>query len=294
MIEARSTVPVASIVADYMELTKPKLTMLAVLTTMVSFYLGSQPLDLAMLGHALLGTVMVAAGAAALNHAFEHEVDRRMARTRNRPVATGRISIRDAAVFGTVVAGAGVLYLWIAVNPLTGGLGLLAVASYVGVYTPLKTRTPLCTVVGAVPGALPCMMGWTAARGEIGMEGFVLFSILFAWQLPHFLAIAWMYREDYARAGLPMLTVVEPDGASTIRQILLWTLALVPISVAPSALGLTTPLYSYEAFALGAAFAVSGAMLAARPTRANARLVLLASVVYLPLLQAALFLGKVR
>lgn len=294
MIEARSAVPVASVVADYVELTKPKLTMLAVLTTMVSFYLGSQPLDLLLLGHALIGTLMIASGAAALNHVLEHEVDQRMARTRNRPIAAGRISWRDGAIFGTVVASVGVVYLWLAVNALTGGLGLVAVVTYVGLYTPLKTRMPLCTVVGAVPGALPCMMGWTAARGTIGMEGLVLFAILFVWQLPHFLAIAWMYRDDYARAGLPMLTVVEPDGASTIRQIVIWTLALVPISMAPTALGVTTASYSVEALVLGLGFALSGALLATNPTRVGARRVLLASVIYLPLLQAALLLGKVR
>lgn len=294
MIEARSTVPVGSVLADYVELTKPKLTMLAVLTTMVSFYLGSQPLDLLLLGHALIGTLMIASGAAALNHVLEHEVDQRMARTRNRPVAAGRISIRDGAIFGSLVAAAGVVYLWLEVNALTGVLGLVAVVTYVCLYTPLKTRTPLCTVVGAVPGALPCMMGWTAARGTIGMEGLVLFAILFVWQIPHFLAIAWMYRDDYARAGLPVLTVVEPDGTSTIRQIIIWTLALVPISMATTTLGVTTASYALAALVLGLGFFLCGVLLAGNPTRVGARRVLLASVIYLPLLQAALLLGKVR
>jgi protoheme IX farnesyltransferase len=291
MIEAQARP--ASLAADYLELTKPKLTLLAVLTTMVAFYLGSQPLDIVLLFHTLLGTAMMGGGAAALNHVLERDVDSRMTRTRRRPIPSGRLAIRDGALFGVVLAGAGVVYLWAMVNPLTGVLALVAVLSYVIVYTPLKTRTPLCTVIGAVPGALPCMMGWTAARGQIGMEGLVLFAILFVWQLPHFLAIAWMYREDYAQAGLPMLPVVEPDGGSTIRQILIWSLALVPISMMPSLLGITTPTYFFSAFALGLAFLAAGVLLAVRPTRASARAVLLASVAYLPLLQAALLLGKV-
>ncbi|NDD28519.1 MAG: protoheme IX farnesyltransferase [Proteobacteria bacterium] len=293
-MEASTTEPVSSLVSDYVELTKPRLTVLAVFTTIVAFYLGSQPLDLVLLGHTLLGTIMIASGAAALNHAFEREVDQRMWRTRSRPIAAGRVTARDGALFGGLLATVGTVYLWLAVNPLTGGLALLAVLSYVLVYTPLKTRTPLCTVVGAVPGALPCMMGWTAARGQIGMEGLVLFSVLFVWQLPHFLAIAWMYQEDYARAGLPMLTVVEPDGTSTIRQIIIWTLTLVPISMTPSLLGVTTPAYFFVALVLGIGFVLSGVMLAVRPTRASARRVLLASVIYLPLLQIAMLLGKVR
>lgn len=295
MIEARTTpVPLASVLADYVELTKPKLTLLAVFTTVVSFYLGSPTLDLALLGHTLIGTIMIASGAAALNHALEGEVDQLMLRTRQRPIPAGRVSVRDGLVFGTLLSGAGTAYLWLAVNPLTGGLALLAVLSYVGLYTPMKRRSALCTVVGAVPGALPCMMGWTAARGQIGTEGLVLFSILFVWQLPHFLAIAWMYRDDYARAGLPVLPVVEPDGASTIRQVLIWSLVLIPISMTPSVLGVTTPAYFFLALVLGLAFLASGVLLAVRPTRASARTVLLASVLYLPLLEVALLIWKVR
>lgn len=293
MIEAPQVVRTAPLVADFIELTKPKLTLLAVLTTMVAFYLGSQPVDVILLFHTLVGTAMMGAGAASLNHVMEREVDSRMWRTRNRPIPSGRLSMRDGAVFGLLLAASGIMYLWVMVNALTGVLALLAVVSYVLIYTPLKTRTPLCTVIGAIPGALPCMMGWTAARGQIGWEGFVLFSILFVWQLPHFLAIAWMYREDYARAGLPMLPVVEPDGGSTIRQILVWTLALLPISMMPSMLGVTGSVYFFFAFALGIGFLLAGVNLALRPTRASARAVLLTSVVYLPLLQAAMLFGKI-
>lgn len=292
MIEARISTRVLPALADYLELTKPRLTLLAVITTVVAFYLGSQPLDGSRFTHTLLATMMMAAGAAALNHVMEREVDGRMWRTRNRPLPAGRLPMRDAALFGSLLAITGIAWLWLGVNALTGLLGLLAVFIYVFVYTPLKTRTPLCTIVGAVPGALPCMMGWTAARGELGIEGFVLFAILFVWQLPHFLSIAWMYREDYARAGLPMLPVVEPDGRSTIRQILVWMLALLPISMTPSLLGVTTPVYFFFAFALGLAFLGAGVNLALRPTRASARAVLLASVVYLPLLEAAMLFGK--
>lgn len=292
MIEACPSYSAASVLADYVELTKPRLTVLALFTTSVSFYLGSQPLDALLLGHTLIGTLMIASGAAALNNAMEGDVDQLMLRTRRRPVAAGRIPARDAGVFGTLLALAGILNLWFLVNALTGALALVAVLTYVGAYTPMKRRTPLCTLVGAVAGALPCMMGWTAARSQIGLEGLVLFAILFVWQLPHFLAIAWMHREDYARAGMPMLPVVEPDGASTIRQVLLWTVALVPLSMMPSALGVTAPFYLYIALVLGVGFVLAGALLAARPSRASARAVLLASVAYLPLLQVALFLGK--
>lgn len=292
MIGTQSAPRSAPLLADYVELTKPRLTLLAVLTTTVAFYLGSQPLDYLLLLHTLLGTAMMGAGAATLNHVLEWEVDGRMWRTRNRPLPSGRMPMREAAVFGALLSMAGVAYLWIMVNALTGTLALAAVATYVLIYTPLKTRTALCTVVGAIPGALPCMMGWTAARGTIGMEGLVLFSILFVWQLPHFLAIAWMYREDYARAGLPMLPVVAPDGGSTIRQILVWTLVLVPISMTPTLQGVTGPAYFVVALVLGLGFLMTGLHMALRPTRASARAVLLASVIYLPLLQAAMLLGK--
>lgn len=282
-----------ALLADYVELTKPRLTLLAVLTTTVAFFLGlSTTLDLRLLGHTLLGTAMMCAGAATLNHVIERDVDGRMWRTRNRPLPARRVRVQEAAAFGVLLSLAGVATLWILVNALTGLLALIAVVVYVLMYTPLKTVTPLCMLVGAVPGAMPSLIGWTAVRGYIGIEGIALSAILFYWQLPHFLAIAWMYRHDFARAGLPVLPVVHPDGDSTFRQILLWSLTLVPISTMPGLLGMTRPLYLPIAVALGIAFLAVNLSLAARPTHARARAVLLASIVYLSLIQIAMLVAK--
>lgn len=283
----------SSLVSDWVELTKPRLTSLAVLTTMASFYLGSQEgVNLSLLAATIAGTAMMGGGGAALNQVMEVEVDERMRRTRGRPLPDGRVARRDALFFGLALSGASVLYLGAAVNPLTGLLAALALASYLLAYTPLKRRSPLCTVVGAVPGALPAMMGWTAARNVIGLEGWVLFCILFLWQIPHFLSIAWLYRDDYARAGLPMLPVVEPDGDSTSRQILIWTIALIPVSVAPTLLGMTGPHYFWVATLMGLAFLYSGVRMATQRNPRSARALLLASVAYLPLLQVAMLVDK--
>lgn len=195
-------------------------------------------------------------------------------------------------LFGITLAVTSVAYLAAAVNPLTGFLAAVALASYLLAYTPLKRRTPLCTVVGAVPGALPAMMGWTAARNAIGVEGWVLFAILFMWQIPHFLSIAWLYREDYARAGLPMLPVVEPDGDSTSRQVIVWTVALVPMSLAPTLLGITGWTYLWAALLLGLFFLHSGIRMGMSRSPRSARALLLASVAYLPLLQGIMLVDK--
>jgi len=283
-----------AVAADYVELTKPRLTILAVITTVCSFYLGSRgAVDFGRALHTLLGAAMMGAGGATLNMVLESEVDSRMARTRRRPLPAGRMDARQALWFGAALSIAAPLYLAATVNTLTALLCVVALLSYVFVYTPLKTRTPLCTVIGAVPGALPCMMGWTAARNEIGIEGWILFAILFVWQMPHFLAIAWMYREDYERAGLPMLPVVEPDGNSTARQVIIWCMVLIPMSMAPTLAGITTGAYFFEAFALGLGFLAAGLWMALRRTRPSARALLLASVIYLPLLQVAMLLNKV-
>lgn len=284
---------IKAVLADFVELTKPRLTTLSVVTTMSSFYLGTRgAMDLTLFVHTLLGAAMMGAGGAALNQAWEHESDARMRRTSRRPLPAGRLEMRHALWFGGTLSLAAPLYLALAVNLLTGVLSLIALVSYVFVYTPLKTRTPLCTVVGAVPGALPCMMGWTAVRSEIGVEGWILFSILFIWQIPHFLSIAWMYLEEYRDAGLPMLPVVEPDGGSTSRQVIIWCLVLLPISMAPSIVGITGYAYFFEAFFLGLLYLGAAVSMAMLRTRVSARRLLLTSVIYLPLLQAALLVNK--
>lgn len=293
-IQTAPRVGAPRVLADFLELTKPRLTGMAVITTMCSFYLGVRgPMDYMLLLHTLLGAAMMGAGGATLNQFLEREVDGRMHRTRNRPLPTGRMGMNVALAFGLLLSLAAPLYLAAAVNVLTGALAVVALVSYVLIYTPLKTRTPLCTVVGAVPGALPCMMGWTAARNDIGTEGWVLFAILFLWQIPHFLSIAWMYRDEYRSAGLPMLPVAEPDGASTFRQVIIWTMILLPTSMAPTLLGMTGRAYFFEAFALGLVFLAFSVNMALVRDRLSARRLLLCSVIYLPLLQAALLLNKV-
>ena len=216
------------------ELFKLRLTILVLLTTFVGFYLGWRgPMAWGLMLHTLLGTALLAAGASALNQLLERDYDARMRRTEDRPLPSGRMTPEAALIIGGVCAGAGVIWLALAVNQLTAMLGALTLASYLFVYTPLKRLTTLNTAVGAIPGALPPLMGWTAARGEVTGEGWALFAILFFWQLPHFLAIAWMYREDYARAGFVMLPVADPTGARTGKQALSHTLGLLPVSLCP-------------------------------------------------------------
>ncbi len=280
--------------SDLIELTKPRITGLVLVTTAVGFYLGSVgALDLSTLLHALLGTAMLAAGTNALNQYAERDADAQMKRTAVRPLPSGRLSPKAALSFSVGISAGGALYLAAAVNPLTALLGIVALASYIFVYTPLKRRTSLCTVVGAVPGAIPVLMGWTAARGSLDVLAWVLFAIVFLWQLPHFLAIAWMYRADYARAGFPMLPVLDPEGTSTGRQVILYSLALLPVSLLTTVLDLTGALYFFGALTLGLAFVGLGLRLAVAPTGADARRLFLASVVYLPALLILMVVDKV-
>jgi protoheme IX farnesyltransferase len=237
-----------------------------------------------------VGTLLSSAGAAALNMVLERDADAKMERTKDRPLPAGRLSPGEALAFGTLLSAGGVAYLAAAVNLLTAGLAAAALASYLGLYTPLKRRTSLCTLVGAIPGALPPVMGWAAARGTLDVGAAALFLILFFWQLPHFLALAWMYREDYARAGQPMLPVAEPDGASTGRQVVLQTLALVVASSLPAGLGLAGPGYLAAALALGAGFLGFGIAFSTLRSRERAWRLFMASVTYLPLLLGALIL----
>ena len=241
---------------------------------------------------ALLGTWLVAAGSSALNHAFEHQLDAMMERTANRPVASGRMKARAAVAFGLLLGCGGLLLLAWRVNWMTALLGLVAFLGYVVIYTPLKVKSSLSTLVGAVPGAIPPMMGWTAVSGELEAGAWILFGVLFLWQLPHFLAIAWLLRDDYARAGFPMLPVVEPDGRSTARQMVLYGVALIPVSLAPAVLGLAGRSYFAGALVLGVLYAALGVAFALDRSDVKARRVLLASVIYLPAVLGVLALDR--
>jgi protoheme IX farnesyltransferase len=269
----------------YLELTKPDITVLVVITAAAAFWLGSgSPVDRAGLRHVLIGITALSAGIAAMNHYLEREIDGRMRRTSRRPLPSGRLRPRHALIFGLSLSIFAEAYLFFFLNSVTALLGAVAFGSYLFVYTPLKTRTTLCTAIGAVPGALPALMGWTAARGEISPGGWVLFAILFLWQFPHFFAIAWMYREDYARAGIRMLPVVDPEGRRTGRQIVLYTLLLVGVSFLPPLFGLSGALYLVGAVLLGGYFLWHSVRAARTRARGHARHVLKASIVYLPLL----------
>lgn len=284
----------ASRLADYAELTKPRITLMVVVTTAAGYYLGARgAIDLVGLLHALLGTGVIAAAASALNQVLERDTDARMLRTRDRPLPAGRLELPAAAAFGMSLAVLGAAYLGLAVNLLTGAIGVVTLLLYVLVYTPLKRRSSLCTIVGAVPGALPPVMGWTAATGALSAEAWVLFTILFFWQLPHFLAIAWNYREDYARGGQPMLSVEDPEGTSTGRQIVLYCMALLPVSLAPSIVHLSGALYFWGALALGLLYLAAGLHAARDRSHRAALLLLRVSVIYLPALLGLMTFDKV-
>ena len=271
--------------AAYVELTKPRITFLIVLTSAAGFALASRgPIDYVALASALLGIGLLSSGIATLNQYAERDLDGLMRRTANRPLPTGKLAPWEALAFGAATTILAEAYLLVFVNPLSALLGLTVIAGYLFAYTPLKTRTSLSTLVGAFPGAVPPLIGWTAARGSLSLEGWVLFAILFLWQFPHFLAIAWMYREDYSRAGILMLPVVEPNGRVTAQQIVVYTLMLLPVSLLPVALGMSGRLYLYGAIVLGLLFLYSSLRAAFSMSRQQARRLLLASVLYLPLL----------
>ena len=272
-------------VAAYAELTKPRITFLIVLTSAAGFALGSLGrIDYVAMLSALFGIALLSSGIATLNQYAERELDGLMRRTANRPLPAGKLAPWEALAFGSGLTLAAEAYLLVFVNPLSAALGLFVIAGYLFAYTPLKTRTSLSTWVGAFPGAVPPLIGWTAARGSISLEGWVLFAILFLWQFPHFLAIAWMYREDYSRAGIVMLPVVEPDGRVTAQQIVIYTVMLLPVSLLPVALGMSGKIYLYGALVLGLLFLYSSLRTAFSMSRQQARRLLLASVLYLPLL----------
>jgi protoheme IX farnesyltransferase len=276
---------------------KPRLNFLVLVTTAVGFYMGAR----GTLGahwvafvHTMLGTALTAAGASVLNQYVERAHDHKMRRTANRALPSGRVRPVEALTFGVLLTAGGVLYLALAVSPLVAALGALTHGSYVFVYTPMKRWTTLCTVVGAIPGAIPPMMGWAAASGEVTPPAWALFGILFFWQLPHFLAIAILYRDDYAAGGFKMLPVVDREMTFTGQQIVLWGLALIPVSLTPVMMGIAGVGYFAAAVLLGLGFWAAGVRCAwTRGARPDARRLFLASIIYLPLLVAAMVAGKV-
>jgi protoheme IX farnesyltransferase len=276
-----------------MELTKPRITALILLCAAVGFLFGSpNSLRLWVLAHVLLGTALMASGTSALNQWYEADSDARMRRTCKRPIAAGRIKRLDGFIFGVVLSVAGFADLWFGANPLAAGAGLFTLVTYILFYTPLKRRSAVCTTVGAVPGAMPPLIGYVAASGTLDAKALALFLILFVWQFPHFYAIAWMYREDYARGGIRMLPVIEPDGESTARRIVVCSMLLIPISLVPGLVGITGSVYAIAAVAAGLGMLFIGARLQRERTVARARHVLLASVVYLPALLAVMVLDR--
>jgi heme o synthase len=279
----------------FADLVKARLTTLVLLTTLVGFYLGWRgPMDYALLFHTLFGTALVAAGAAALNQLLEREHDARMRRTANRPLPSGRLQPVTVMLFGGACSVAGLLYLAAFVNSLTSVIGAVTLVSYLFIYTPLKRVTWLNTAVGAIPGGLPPLMGWAAARGEVAGGGWVLFAILAFWQLPHFYAIAWIYRDEYAKAGFQMLPVVDPDGQHTTRQAVSHTLALLMVSMMPFLFHLAGPVYLAGASLLSVGMLAFAILFARQLTMASARRLFFASIVYLPLLLSLLVFDKVK
>ena len=278
--------------AAYLELTKPRITFLIVLTSAAGFCLGSiGTVNYLLFAHALIGIALLSSGIATLNQFMERDLDALMRRTADRPLPSGLFPF-EALWFGVTLTLMAEAYLALFVNVLTALLGLTVIAGYLFVYTPLKTRTSLSTALGAFPGAMPPLMGWTAARGEIDVAAWVLFAILFLWQFPHFLAIAWMYREDYGRAGIRMLPVLEPDGRVTGQQIIAYSVMLLPVSLLPAVLGLSGKIYLIAAFVLGLLFVASSVRAALSKSNQHARQLLLASVLYLPILFGVMVLNR--
>ncbi len=268
----------------FFELTKPRIAFLLVLTSAAGFYLGTAgTFDAVLFVHSMVAITLLAFGVATLNQYLERKIDPLMERTSTRPLPTGRVTPAEALIFGAVLSGAAEIYLLLFVNGLTAFLGLIVIVGYVFVYTPLKTRTTASTAIGAIPGALPPLMGWTAAANDITIGAWALFAMQFLWQFPHFMAIAWMYRDQYRNAGIKMLPAVEPDGRLTIRQIVMFTVMLVPISLAPFFFGQAGFIFLIGASVLGIWFLWASIKTAVRKTDAAAKALLLVSVIYLPL-----------
>jgi protoheme IX farnesyltransferase len=278
---------------DYLELTKPCITVLILICTAVGYYFGCgaslRPLTLV---HVLLGTALLASGTSALNQWYEAESDARMSRTRGRPIPARRMKRSDGFGFGVLLSVSGFVALWFGTNALTAALGLFTLLSYLFLYTPLKRYSPACTTVGALPGAMPPLIGYAAASGHLDIGALALFLVLFVWQFPHFYAIAWMYREDYAQGGIQMLPVIEPDGESTARRIVACSLLLIPVSLVPRLLGMAGSAYAMVAVAAGLGLLYFGVRLLRERTVPRARHVLLATVLYLPMILAVMVIDR--
>lgn len=282
----------SAVIAD---LTKARLTTLVLLTTLVGFYMGEQgPVNYLLMLHVLLGTALVASGAAALNQLLEREHDAKMRRTQDRPLPSGRMQPTTVMLFGGICSVMGLIYLALLVNLLTSVVGAVTLASYLFIYTPLKRLTWINTLVGAIPGALPPLMGWTAARNDLGSEGWALFAILAFWQLPHFFAIAWMYRDEYAKAGFVMLPNVDATGKRTGQQTVSNTIALIMVSLCPFVFGISGRVYLVAAMLLGAGFLYFAVRFSREMTLTRARQAFFVSIIYLPLLLGAMCWDKIK
>ena len=279
---------------DFYELTKPRIVLMVLVTALAGYYAGSGRIpDYLQLIQMLIGTALAAGGTLALNQFIERDTDAMMTRTCRRPLPDGRVQPYDALWFGIVLTLLGLGYLAVAVNLLSAVVAAAITASYLLAYTPMKRHSSLCVPVGAVPGALPPVIGWVAASGQLSVDAWVLFAIMFLWQIPHTLAIAFLYKEDFAKAGIQFLPVIEPDGESTNRQILVHCSALLAVSLLPTLIGLAGATYFIVAFVLGVAFLASGVSLIVTPTRAGARRLLFASLIYLPALLLVMALDRV-
>jgi protoheme IX farnesyltransferase len=287
--EAKAVSKPQGLISNLSELSKARLSFLVLLTTLVGFLLGWHgPMDYTLLAATLLGTALSAAGASALNQWLERDLDALMPRTSDRPLPARRMHPSDAMLFGLLCSGCGVAILFFFANPLTAILAGVTILIYAAFYTPLKRFTELNTLIGAVPGALPPLLGWTAATDHMGLGGWILFLILWFWQMPHFLAIAWLYRDQYAAAGFKMLSTRDPDGWSTACQALIYSIALLGVSLLPGMIGMASPYYFFAALALGAAMIHLSITFLRSRTNPAARHLFFASIIYLPLLLGAL------
>ncbi len=280
-------------IADYVDLAKPRITLLVVLTGAVGYFMASRTgLSLPGLFHIMLGTALVSAAAGVLNQVIERDADAKMARTADRAIPAGRVSPESGLIYGTILGLGGVLYIALFLNLTAALLAAVTLGSYVFIYTPLKRVTTLNTLVGAIPGALPPVGGWAAATGTVSREAWVLFLIVFLWQIPHFLAIAWLLRGDYAKAGFKMITVNDPQGRSTGRHVALGALALVPVSLTPTLVGTTGAVYFIGAMVLSLAYCGVALWMASRPSATRARWLFLTSIIYLPALLATMMVDR--
>jgi len=284
-LERQST----GVIGDYVALTKPRLNLLVVATSAAGYYLGGpRAPDVMLMAQAVAGTALVAGGAAVLNQVYERDTDALMRRTRMRPLPDGRVTPPEARIFGATLSLAGLALLALRANALAASLALATLI----VYTPMKRRTSLATLIGAVPGALPALIGWTASHGRIAAGGATLFAIVFLWQIPHFMAIAWLYRDDYGKAGFPMLPVIEPEGRRASRQAVIYAAALVPVSLAPALVGIAGPIYFGVALVLGAALLALSVRFASTRSENAARALFFGSITYLPLIWLAMIANR--